>query len=179
MVKRKIQPVGFRNSGAVDAVNGKGQVAPKAVLALITVLAVSLLLLGSPVHSADAHFRHRLETIAPNLPTHASYREHANIEVAGPSYAEAYGGELQAGSETAGDAPVLGLKLSVQAQGEASPPNPLIYLDIWLFGGLILVVMIFVTFKYLLRLFRPDNRDPEEGLQPWEDPDYDHDETRN
>ena len=53
-----------------------------------------------------------------------------------------------------------------------APPNPLIYLDIWLFGGLILLVMAIVAAKYLWKLFQPDTRDPEEGLQPWEDPDY-------
>ena len=59
-----------------------------------------------------------------------------------------------------------------QGQGEAATPNPLLYLDIWLFGGLILLVMIVVVLKYLWKFFQPDRRDPEEGLQPWEDPDY-------
>ena len=56
------------------------------------------------------------------------------------------------------------------------PPNPLIYLDIWLFGGLILLVMVVVAAKYLWKAFQPDDRDPSEGLQPWEDPDYPYDE---
>lgn len=55
---------------------------------------------------------------------------------------------------------------------QSAPPNPLIYLDIWLFGGLILLVMGFLIIKYLWKIFQPDERDPEEGLQPWEDPDY-------
>ena len=58
----------------------------------------------------------------------------------------------------------------VRGQGEPVPPNPLIYLDIWLFGGLILLVMIVVVVKYLWKFFQPDDRDPSEGLQPWENP---------
>ena len=63
-----------------------------------------------------------------------------------------------------------------QGQGEPAPPNPLIYLDIWLFGGLILLVMLVVAAKYLWKAFQPDDRDPSERLQPWEDPDYPYDE---
>ena len=63
--------------------------------------------------------------------------------------------------------------LSPQAQAEPQPPSPLLYLDIWLFGGLILLVMVVVGIKYLWKALQPDNRDPAEGLQPWEDPDYD------
>ena len=63
-----------------------------------------------------------------------------------------------------------------QGQGEAAAPNPLLYLDIWLFGGLILLVVIVVVLKYLWKFFQPDRRDPEEGLQPWEDPDYVYEE---
>ena len=59
-----------------------------------------------------------------------------------------------------------------QEQGEPVPPNPLIYLDIWLFGGLILLVMIVVVIKFLWKALQPDKRDPSEGLQPWENPDY-------
>ena len=65
---------------------------------------------------------------------------------------------------------------SPQAQGEPQPPSPLLYLDIWLFGGLILLVMVVVGLKYLWKALQPDNRDPAEGLQPWEDPDYDYSE---
>ena len=65
---------------------------------------------------------------------------------------------------------------SPQAQQEPQPPSPLLYLDIWLFGGLILLVMVVVGLKYLWKALQPDNRDPAEGLQPWEDPDYDHSE---
>lgn len=63
--------------------------------------------------------------------------------------------------------------LSLQEQPEPAPPNPLIYLDIWLFGGLVLLVALIVGIKYLWKALQPDNRDPSEGLQPWERPDYD------
>ena len=72
--------------------------------------------------------------------------------------------------------PVAANRLSAQAQGEPAPPNPLIYLDIWLFGGLILLVMLVVGVKYLWKWLQPDHRDPAEGLQPWEDPDYNYDD---
>ena len=68
--------------------------------------------------------------------------------------------------------------VSPQGQAEPAPPNPLIYLDIWLFGGLILLVALIVGVKYLWKAFQPDDRDPSEGLQPWERPDYDDDEQR-
>ena len=64
-----------------------------------------------------------------------------------------------------------------QGQGEPARPNPLIFLDIWLFGGLILLVMIVVAVKYIWQYFQPDDRDPSEGLQPWEDPDYPYEES--
>ena len=75
--------------------------------------------------------------------------------------------------------PLSGNSLSAQEQPEPNPPNPLIYLDIWLFGGLILVVMVVVIARYLWRALQPDRRDPEEGLQPWEDPDYYYDRDEN
>ena len=80
--------------------------------------------------------------------------------------------------EPKGETGDSGPRASLGNQTEPEPPNPLIYLDIWLFGGLILLVMAVVAVKYLVKLFRPDNRDPEEGLQPWEDPDYYYDDTR-
>ena len=64
------------------------------------------------------------------------------------------------------------VELTAQEQERPSPPNPLIYLDIWIFGGLVLGVMVFVGLKYLWKALQPDYRDPEEGLQPWEDPDF-------
>lgn len=73
------------------------------------------------------------------------------------------------------DGSLASQRLLSQAQEQAATPNPLIYLDIWLFGGLVLVVMLVVIARYLWRNLRPDSRDPSEGLQPWEDPDYDYD----
>ena len=49
-------------------------------------------------------------------------------------------------------------------------PSPLVYLDVWLFGGLVLLVMLIVTVRYIIGKLRP-KEDPEEGLQSWEDPD--------
>ena len=49
-------------------------------------------------------------------------------------------------------------------------PSPLVYLDVWLFGGLFLLVMVVVTVRYIISKLRSGG-DPEEGLQPWEDPD--------
>ena len=49
-------------------------------------------------------------------------------------------------------------------------PSPLVYLDVWLFGGLVLLVMIVVAVRYVIGKLRTSN-DPEERLQPWEDPD--------
>ncbi len=58
----------------------------------------------------------------------------------------------------------------------AAAPNPLIYLDIWIFGGLVLVVLLVVTARFLWRSLKPDDRDPMDRLQPWEDPDYNPDD---
>lgn len=66
-----------------------------------------------------------------------------------------------------------GHTFSPQGQPEPAPPSPLIYLDVWLFGGLVLLVALIVAIKYLWKAFQPDDRDPSEGLQPWERPDYD------
>lgn len=66
-----------------------------------------------------------------------------------------------------------GQALSLQGQDEPLPPNPLLYLDIWLFGGLVLLVALIVGIKYLWKALQPDDRDPSEGLQPWERPDDD------
>ena len=51
------------------------------------------------------------------------------------------------------------------------PPSPFLYLDTWLIGGLVLVVMGVVLVKFLVGKLRPADEDEEEGLQPWEDPD--------
>ena len=68
---------------------------------------------------------------------------------------------------------ISGQTFSLRGQDEPAPPSPLLYLDIWLFGGLVLLVALIVGIKYLWKAFQPDDRDPAEGLQPWERPDYD------
>ena len=72
---------------------------------------------------------------------------------------------------------ISGQTHSLQGQEEPVPPSPLLYLDIWLFGGLVLLVALIVGIKYLWKAFQPDNRDPAEGLQPWERPDYDDEQS--
>ena len=49
-------------------------------------------------------------------------------------------------------------------------PSPFLYFDIWIFAVLGLVVMAAVAVRYVTSKLRP-SPDPEEGLQPWEDPD--------
>ena len=51
------------------------------------------------------------------------------------------------------------------------PPSFFLYLDTWLIGGLVLLVMGVVLVKYLVAKLRPADELEEEGLQPWEDPD--------
>ena len=80
-----------------------------------------------------------------------------------PAPAAAAEAEMGRGIET-------GIGMTTPAAAPA-PPNPLLYLDIWLFGGLILLVMLALTARYLWNKFHAGPRDPEEGLQPWEDPD--------
>ena len=59
---------------------------------------------------------------------------------------------------------------------DGSPPSspnrasPLVYLDVWLFGGLVLFVTVVVTVRFVIRKLRTQE-DPEDRLQPWEDPD--------
>ena len=102
----------------------------------------------------------------------------SGYESAGPEVKLSPGGGSQAAIAAVGGPTDFAPLLSLQGQSEPAPPNPLIYLDIWLFGGLILLVMAVAAFKYLVKLFRPDDRDPEEGLQPWEDPDFDYEDYR-
>ncbi len=71
------------------------------------------------------------------------------------------------------------IRITAQDQERPPPPNPLIYLDIWIFGGLVLGVMVIVGLKYLWKALQPDYRDPEEGLQPWEDPDFEFKEPED
>ena len=51
------------------------------------------------------------------------------------------------------------------------PPSFFLYLDSWLIGGLVLLVMGVALVKYLVGKLRPADGSEEEGLQPWEDPD--------
>ena len=57
-------------------------------------------------------------------------------------------------------------------RGRITPgrPSPFLYFDVWLLGVLALVVMSVVAVRYVTNKLRP-SLDPEEGLQPWEDPD--------
>ena len=56
------------------------------------------------------------------------------------------------------------------ARVSSSRPSPFIYFDVWLIGLLALVALASVLLRYTVGRFR-SNLDPEEGLQPWEDPD--------
>ena len=42
-----------------------------------------------------------------------------------------------------------------------------------------MLVMTIVIAKYIWRALQPDRRDPEEGLQPWENPDFYDDDYDN
>ena len=64
----------------------------------------------------------------------------------------------------------LGRNAQSPAREVSGRLNPLVYLDVWLFGGLILLVMATVTSRFLWRKLHPVELE-EEGLQPWEDPD--------
>ena len=77
---------------------------------------------------------------------------------------------------------------STDSRGRRAParitgarPSPFVYFDVWLISLLGLVVLAAVLVRYTVGRLR-SNPDPEEGLQPWEDPDvldrekdrYDH-----
>ena len=66
---------------------------------------------------------------------------------------------------------------SADSRGRRAParvssprPSPFIYFDVWLIGLLALVALTSVLLRYTVGRFR-SKLDPEEGLQPWEDPD--------
>ena len=65
------------------------------------------------------------------------------------------------------------------APGSPGRPSPIVYFDTWIIGGLVLVVMAVFLVRYIVGKLSPAT-DPEEGLQPWEDPDlwdvYDDDD---
>ena len=49
-------------------------------------------------------------------------------------------------------------------------PDAILFFNSWLLGGLVLLVLALVSIQYVANKLRPAG-DPEEGLQPWEDPD--------
>jgi hypothetical protein len=53
---------------------------------------------------------------------------------------------------------------------EPDNPSPILFFNSWLLGGLVLLVLAAVSIQYVASKLRPDPY-PEEGLQPWEDPD--------
>jgi len=58
-------------------------------------------------------------------------------------------------------------------------PSPILFFNSWLLGGLILLVLGAVSIQYVASKLRPA-RCPEDGLQPWEDPDlWDDDDDLN
>ena len=58
-------------------------------------------------------------------------------------------------------------------------PNAILFFNSWLLGGLVLLVLALVSIQFVANKLRPAG-DPEEGLQPWEDPDlWDDDEDEN
>ena len=58
-------------------------------------------------------------------------------------------------------------------------PSPILFFNSWLLGGLILLVLGAVSIQYVASKLRPE-RYPEDGLQPWEDPDlWDDDDDLN
>ena len=68
----------------------------------------------------------------------------------------------------AGEAP--GARAPAPAAPGSSNPSPILFFNSWLLGGLILLVVAAVSIQFVASKLRPA-RDPEEGLQPWEDPD--------
>ncbi|MFQ6029515.1 MAG: peptidase MA family metallohydrolase [Dehalococcoidia bacterium] len=66
---------------------------------------------------------------------------------------------------------------SAQAPSGGIPterPNPILYLNSMILGALVLLVAIFATGRFFWRRLHTEEN-PEEGLQPWEDPDRDPD----
>ena len=52
---------------------------------------------------------------------------------------------------------------------KSNSPSPFLYFNSWLLGGLVVLVFAAVSIQYVASKLRPA-QDPEEGLQPWEDP---------
>jgi hypothetical protein len=70
----------------------------------------------------------------------------------------------------AGEAP--GARAPAPAAPGAAPgnPSPILFFNSWLLGGLILLVIAALSIQFVASKLRPAAY-PEEGLQPWEDPD--------
>lgn len=58
---------------------------------------------------------------------------------------------------------------------DTNPPSAILFFNSWLLGGLMLLVLGAVSIQYIANKLRPA-QNPEEGLQPWEDPDLWNDE---
>jgi Peptidase MA superfamily len=54
--------------------------------------------------------------------------------------------------------------------GSGSLSSPFLLFNTWFLSGLVLAVMALLLIRYAIGKLRPSD-DPEEGLQPWEDPD--------
>ena len=62
-------------------------------------------------------------------------------------------------------------------RSEPDSPSLFLFFNSWLLGGLVLLVLAAVSIQYVATKLRPDPY-PEEGLQPWEDPDlWDDDDS--
>ena len=68
----------------------------------------------------------------------------------------------------AGEAP--GAPAPAPAAPGSGSPSAILFFNSWLLGGLILLVIAALSIQFVASKLRPV-RDPEEGLQPWEDPD--------
>jgi len=73
----------------------------------------------------------------------------------------------------------LDVRWAGEAPGQPAPPpappgnnqpSPFLFLDAWLLGGLAVLVLVAVSVQKGARRIRPAGA-PQEGLQPWEDPD--------
>ena len=81
-----------------------------------------------------------------------------------------WAGELSSGREPAPSSPGT-------FRPEPDSPSLFLFFNSWLLGGLVLLVLAAVSIQYVATKLRPDPY-PEEGLQPWEDPDlWDDDDS--
>ena len=68
----------------------------------------------------------------------------------------------------AGEAP--GAPAPAPSAPGSGNPSLILFFNSWLLGGLMLLVLAAVSIQFVASKLRPA-RNPEEGLQPWEDPD--------